>query len=182
VIWYHDESIFYAHDRRRKTWYHKDADAIPYKKGDSVSYMVADYFSADFSWLCTADGKPGARFSMRPGKKRDGYFSSEDIEEQAITACTLGNARWPDFDHIFIYDNATTHCKRSAGALSARSMPKGISGTQTGKNKNPDMNFLVPINKLNEDGSCMYDTHGTLLKENIQMTGACFADGTAQDL
>jgi hypothetical protein len=28
----------------------------------------------------------------------------------------------------------------------------------------------------------MYDVHGTLLKENIQMTGACFADGTVQDL
>ncbi|KAJ6572489.1 hypothetical protein DFH09DRAFT_891114, partial [Mycena vulgaris] len=43
IIWYHDESIFYAHDRRRKSWYHKDADAIPYKKGDGASYMVADY-------------------------------------------------------------------------------------------------------------------------------------------
>jgi hypothetical protein len=60
VIWYHDENIFYAHDRRRKTWYHKDTDAIPYKKGDNVSYMVADYFSANFGWLHTADGKPGA--------------------------------------------------------------------------------------------------------------------------
>ncbi|KAJ7308753.1 hypothetical protein DFH08DRAFT_719618, partial [Mycena albidolilacea] len=61
VIWYHDESIFYAHDRRRKAWYHKDADAIPYKKGDGVSYMVANYFSADFGWLRTSDGKPSAR-------------------------------------------------------------------------------------------------------------------------
>ncbi|KAJ6518432.1 hypothetical protein DFH09DRAFT_939964, partial [Mycena vulgaris] len=61
VIWYHDESIFYAHDRRRKSWYHKDADAIPYKKGEGVSYMVADYFSADFGWLRTRDGRPIAR-------------------------------------------------------------------------------------------------------------------------
>ncbi|KAJ7622725.1 hypothetical protein DFH06DRAFT_1009349, partial [Mycena polygramma] len=61
VIWYHDESIFYAHDRRRKSWYHKDAPATPYKKGDGVSYMVADYFSADFGWLRTRDGRPIAR-------------------------------------------------------------------------------------------------------------------------
>ncbi|KAJ7670285.1 hypothetical protein B0H17DRAFT_948860, partial [Mycena rosella] len=61
VIWYHDESIFYAHDRRRKSWYHKDANAIPYKKGDGASYMVADYFSADFGWLRTRDGHPVAR-------------------------------------------------------------------------------------------------------------------------
>ncbi|KAI0299244.1 hypothetical protein BC826DRAFT_906522, partial [Russula brevipes] len=51
VIWYHDESIFYAHDRRRNTWYHKDCDAIPYRKGEGASLMVADFFSADFGWL-----------------------------------------------------------------------------------------------------------------------------------
>ncbi|KAJ7304897.1 hypothetical protein DFH08DRAFT_658029, partial [Mycena albidolilacea] len=61
VIWYHDESIFYAHDRHRKAWYYKDANAISYKKGDNVSYVVADYFSADFGWLHTSDGKPSAR-------------------------------------------------------------------------------------------------------------------------
>ncbi|KAJ7107697.1 hypothetical protein C8R44DRAFT_637271, partial [Mycena epipterygia] len=61
VIWYHDESVFYAHDRRRKSWYHKDADATPYRKGDGASYMVADYFSADFGWLRTRDGRPIAR-------------------------------------------------------------------------------------------------------------------------
>ncbi|KAJ7303436.1 hypothetical protein DFH08DRAFT_642728, partial [Mycena albidolilacea] len=144
--------------------------------------MVANYFSADFGWLRTRDGQPGARRSMRPGKKRDGYFSAEDIEEQAIAACTLVNERWPEFDHVFVYDNATMHRKRSAGALSARAMPKGISGTHTGKNKNPDANFLVPVNKHNADGSRMYNVHGTLLKENIQMTGASFADGSMQDL
>jgi hypothetical protein len=69
------------------------------------------------------------------------------------------------------------------GALSARAMPKSISGTQMGKNTKPEANFLVPINKLNpDDGSRMYDVHGTLIKENIQMTGAFFADGTPQDL
>ncbi|TRM64643.1 hypothetical protein BD626DRAFT_400807, partial [Schizophyllum amplum] len=51
VIWYHDESIFYAHDRRQKAWYHKDCDAEPYKKGEGASFMIADYFSADFGWL-----------------------------------------------------------------------------------------------------------------------------------
>ncbi|KAJ7199879.1 hypothetical protein GGX14DRAFT_318243, partial [Mycena pura] len=51
VIWYHDESIFYAHDRRGRAWYHKDAPATPYRKGDGPSYMVGDFFSADFGWL-----------------------------------------------------------------------------------------------------------------------------------
>jgi hypothetical protein len=126
---------------------------------------------------------------MRPGKNRDGYFSAADIEEQAVTACTTVNEQWPEFDHVFVYDNATTHRKRSAGALSARAMPKSISGTRSGGKKskknpdlNPDPNFLVPVNKRNVDGSLMYDVHGTLLKENIQMTGAYFADGTTQEL
>ncbi len=47
VIWYHD-GIFYAHDHHRKTWYHKDCDAVPYRKGDGLSLMITDYFSADF--------------------------------------------------------------------------------------------------------------------------------------
>jgi hypothetical protein len=184
VIWYHDESIFYAHDRRRKTWYHKDANATPYKKGDGTSYMVGDYFSVDFGWQRTRDGRPIARRSMRPGKNRDGYFSAADIEEQAIAACTTVNERWPEYDHVFIYDNAATHRKRSPRALSARAMLKSISGTarRSSKSKNPDPNFLVPVNKKNADGSLMYDVHGTLLKDNIQMTGAYFADGTVQDL
>ncbi|KAJ7757386.1 hypothetical protein DFH07DRAFT_691151, partial [Mycena maculata] len=146
--------------------------------------MVADYFSADFGWLRSRDGSPIARRAMRPGKNRDGYFSSADIEEQIIVACTTVNERWPEYDHVFIYDNATTHRKQSAGALSARAMPKSISGTRKGgkKSKSPDPNFLVPINRRNTDNRLMYDDHGTLLKENIQMTGASFADGTVQEL
>ena len=56
ITWFHDESIFYAHDRRRKIWYHKDAPAKPYAKGEGVSMMVADFISADFGWLQSPDG------------------------------------------------------------------------------------------------------------------------------
>ncbi|KAJ7097672.1 hypothetical protein C8R44DRAFT_643180, partial [Mycena epipterygia] len=51
IIWYHDESVFYAHDRQHRTWYHKDSPAKPYAKGEGHSFMVADYFSSDFGWL-----------------------------------------------------------------------------------------------------------------------------------
>ncbi|KAF8058012.1 hypothetical protein FPV67DRAFT_1428985, partial [Lyophyllum atratum] len=61
ILWLHDESIFYAHDRRRRAWYHKDATARPYKKGDGASLMIADYVSADFGWLRSLDGKRSAR-------------------------------------------------------------------------------------------------------------------------
>ncbi|KAJ7318929.1 hypothetical protein DFH08DRAFT_970826 [Mycena albidolilacea] len=160
VIWYQDESIFYAHDHRQKSWYHKDADSVPYKKGDGHLYMVTDYFSAHYGWLCFSDGQPTTCRAMCPGKKHNSYFSSEDIEEQAVATCTL----------------------RSTGALSARAMQKSISGTQKGKNVKPEANFPILVNKLNKDGSQSYDAHSNLLKENIQMTGASFADGTPQDL
>ncbi|KAJ6615104.1 hypothetical protein B0H10DRAFT_1691417, partial [Mycena sp. CBHHK59/15] len=51
IVWYHDKSIFYAHDQRHQTWYHKDSPAKPYRKGEGHLFMVADYFSADFGWL-----------------------------------------------------------------------------------------------------------------------------------
>ena len=55
IVWFHDESIFYAHDHRKQAWYHKDASAKPYAKGDGASFMVADYVSADFGWLQSLD-------------------------------------------------------------------------------------------------------------------------------
>lgn len=36
IVWHHDESIFYAHDRKRKNWYHKDSSKL-HKKGDGHS-------------------------------------------------------------------------------------------------------------------------------------------------
>ncbi|KAF7319999.1 hypothetical protein MKEN_00783800 [Mycena kentingensis (nom. inval.)] len=179
ILWYHDESIFYAHDRRRKTWYHKDAPATPYKKGDGASFMVADFFSADFGWLRDLVTGTSARACIRPGKNRDGYFTAEEVCAQANAAMDIVQRQWPDFDHVFIYDNATTHKKRPDGALGARAMPKFPSGSR-GKG---DANFLVEVNRRDPDGKLMYDTTTrSLLKEKIPMTGACFADGTPQDL
>ncbi|KAF7316311.1 hypothetical protein MIND_00149800 [Mycena indigotica] len=204
-IWYHDESIFYGHDRRRKLWQDVTAGAKPYQKGEGGSFMAADYFSADFGWLRGAGG-------------------AADIEEQARAACAIATTRWPEFDHIFIYDNATTHRARTAGALTAMGMPKFTSGSraieaeeegrdggektkkprapkktkpagggnETRKKKPPkktkppkdpkDANFLVQVNKLNEDQTIMHDEHGERVKEEIQMTGATFADGSPQSL
>lgn len=79
VAWFHDESIFYANDRHRKSWYHKDAPIKPYAKGEGASLMIADYVSADFGWLQSPNGKRSARRVMRPGKNKDGYFTCEDI-------------------------------------------------------------------------------------------------------
>jgi hypothetical protein len=57
IAWFHDESVFYAHDWWKKGWYHKDASAKPYTKGEGASLMIADFVSADFGWLSSSDRK-----------------------------------------------------------------------------------------------------------------------------
>ncbi|KZV85794.1 hypothetical protein EXIGLDRAFT_622608 [Exidia glandulosa HHB12029] len=129
IIWYHDESIFYAHDRRKKSWYHKDAAPKPYKKGEGASLMIADFVSADYGWLRSPNGNESAREVFRPGANRDGYFTNDQILQQADKAAQLVTSHYPTFDHVFVYDNATTHRKRADDALSARHMPKLVSKT-----------------------------------------------------
>jgi len=51
IVWFHDESTFYAHDHRRKRWIHKDTNPVPYVKGEGASLMVADFVSADYGYL-----------------------------------------------------------------------------------------------------------------------------------
>jgi hypothetical protein len=71
VIWYHDESIFYAHDPHRKAWRHKDVLIKPYIKGEGISLMVADFVSADFGWLVGPKTGRRAQQILRPGKNRE---------------------------------------------------------------------------------------------------------------
>ena len=70
IAWFH-EPVFYAHDRRKKGWYHKDASAKPYAKGEGTSLMIADFVSADFGrWLTSPDEKQSARQLFKPEKNR----------------------------------------------------------------------------------------------------------------
>src|SRR6266849_2340561 len=40
VLWFHDESTFYANDRRLAHWIHKGEKPMPYAKGEGASEMV----------------------------------------------------------------------------------------------------------------------------------------------
>jgi hypothetical protein len=124
VVWHHDESIFYSNDRRKVRWAHSSEKAVPYTKGEGASLMVADFVSSDYGWLCSPDGKDRARVLFKPGKNRDGYFNCDDIVQQAGTAMDILQRHFPNEDHVFIFDNATTHTKCAEDALSARKMPK----------------------------------------------------------
>ena len=56
IFWNHDESTFFANDRRKLRWVHTSESAKPYTKGEGASLMVADFVSADFGWLRSPDG------------------------------------------------------------------------------------------------------------------------------
>jgi hypothetical protein len=51
IAWFHNETIFYVHDRRKKGWYHKDVPAKPYTKGEGASLILFWQISAHSSLL-----------------------------------------------------------------------------------------------------------------------------------
>ncbi|KAJ7156125.1 hypothetical protein C8R43DRAFT_884069 [Mycena crocata] len=51
VIWWHDESTFYANDRRELRWVHKTEKAKIKPKGEGASQMVGDFVSDVYGWM-----------------------------------------------------------------------------------------------------------------------------------
>jgi hypothetical protein len=143
-------------------------------KGEGASLMIADFVSADYGWLRSADGLKEARDIFKAGKARDGYYTHEDIIQQANRAIDILQTDYPNEDHILVFDNATTHFKRADNALSARKMPKNIPKLGT--------NWGVEVSQRNEKGELVYGSDGKPLKMKIRMGPARFADGSAQDL
>jgi hypothetical protein len=82
---------------------------VPYVKGEGASLMVADFVSADYGWLRSPDGKQEARVLFKAGKAQQGYFTNEDILEQATNAMDILEKHYPDEKHVLLFDNATTH-------------------------------------------------------------------------
>ncbi|CAL1697595.1 unnamed protein product [Somion occarium] len=175
VYWYHDESTFYAHDRRKKRWVHKSEKAVPQPKGEGVSLMVSDFVSADYGWLHSPDGIKSARVYFHAGKNREGYFTNEDICTQTEEAMAIVKECYPNEDHVFIFDNATTHLARAPDALSARHMSQ-----KTTLAHNPM--FGVEVRDLDSNGKPQYDRSGEVLKKKIKMGPATYADGSPQCL
>ncbi|KAG2158959.1 uncharacterized protein EDB93DRAFT_1100023 [Suillus bovinus] len=107
---------------------------MPYVKGEGPSQMVADLVSADYGWLQSPNGKEEARV-FKAGKNCEGYFTNQDILEQAQRSMDILEKHYTNENHVLMFDNATTPLK-----------------------------------------------YGKLLKGNIQMGDATFADGSKQSL
>jgi hypothetical protein len=175
VIWWHDECTFFANDRRKVYWVHKDQSATPRAKGEGASLMVADFVSADYGWLCSAAGDESTQVLFKAGKNRDGYFTNDDILNHAMAAMNILDKHFPHEHHVFVFDNAPMHLKRPDDALSARRMSKNPT-----KPKNPF--FGVERNVVGNDGKPMYDLSGKLLKEKVPMGDGTLENGTRQSL
>jgi hypothetical protein len=81
---------------------------------------------------------------------------------------------YPDKEHVLVFDNATTHLKQEEDALLAMKMPKFTP--KLGKN------WGVEVVELDEDCNIVHGADGKVLRTQIRMTNAKFADGTTQSL
>ncbi|OJA17495.1 hypothetical protein AZE42_13838 [Rhizopogon vesiculosus] len=96
---------------------------------------------------------------FKAGKARDGYFTNENILAHAEKAMDILSRDYANEDHVFVFDNATTHLKRADDALSARKMPKGQSKT-----------WGVTVAIKDVTGKPIMDAKGKQVKECIRMT------------
>lgn len=57
VLITHDESTFFARDRRKNLWTHKDDKAEPERKGEGPSLMVSDFLTVEWGRLICGDSE-----------------------------------------------------------------------------------------------------------------------------
>jgi hypothetical protein len=168
VVWFHDESTFYENDRQKKRWVNVSETAVPRAKGEGASLMIAEFVLADYGWLRSPDNTESARVLFRAGKNREGYFTNENILEQTQKAIDIAKKYYPDDEHVFVFDNATTHQKRPATAVSASKMTK-----------NPLVNFGCEVTVF-ENGKIRYRPDGKPEKTKLRMDKGHF-QGKEQD-
>ncbi|KAJ7307025.1 hypothetical protein DFH08DRAFT_657161, partial [Mycena albidolilacea] len=157
----HDESTFFQNDRKKTGWTHKTNKPTPQQKGEGTSIMVSDFLTTE--WGCLRDDNDEARLLFKAGKTRDGWFDSDDMlveVERAIDIFERKTHKWAT--GLILFDNAPSHQKRTADALSARKMPKQPSPGWTHHKDGPQMrNSTLP------DGSSQsfyhLDNHPTML-------------------
>ncbi|KAG2159587.1 uncharacterized protein EDB93DRAFT_1074222 [Suillus bovinus] len=87
--------------------------------------MAVDFVSADYGWLRSRDGTQLACILFCAGKARIGYFTNKEIIWHAEKAMMILEKDYQDDDHVFVFDNASTHQKRADSAISAYQMLKG---------------------------------------------------------
>lgn len=91
VVWFHDESIFYANDRRKKRWVHKSEKAVLCVKGEGASLMVADFITGGCDPLIQGNQRR---------ETRDGYFTNVEIILQLEPAMDIVQKHYSSNRHM----------------------------------------------------------------------------------
>jgi hypothetical protein len=86
--------------------------------------MVADFVSADYGWLTSADNSSSTQILFKAGKQHEGYFTNSDILAHASATIDILDKDYVNGDHVLVFDNATTRLKCEEDTLSATKMPK----------------------------------------------------------
>ncbi|KAF8576974.1 hypothetical protein K439DRAFT_1649191 [Ramaria rubella] len=144
----HDESTFYANDRRKTKWIHSSEKAVRERKGEGALLMVSDFLTLEWGRLKDAEELligltySEARIVFKAGKNQDGYFTADDLRKQVEMAIDIFEIKT---NHtatgLFVFDNAPSHQKRAPDALSARKMPKGPKADWTHHKDGPRMRY-----------------------------------------
>lgn len=78
-----------------------------------------------------------ARVIFRAGKERDGYVCNTDVCAQLVESMRIAKEEYPNQDHIFIFDNATTHTKLTDDTPAVTRMTLGPSFKVHGETVGP---------------------------------------------
>ncbi|KAF9063745.1 hypothetical protein BDP27DRAFT_1202371, partial [Rhodocollybia butyracea] len=134
----HNESTFYAHDRRKSVWTNSTQGPTPERKGDGPSIMVSAYLTPD--WGLLRDEGDEARLFFEARKNRDGYFDGDNLLKETQKAIDIFNNKTHGMmTALFMFDNAPGHQKRAPDALSAQKMPKNPNKGWTHHPNGPKM-------------------------------------------
>jgi len=166
VVWYHNKSTFYTNDCRQTQWVYLSEIAKPYTKGEGHSLIVAHFVSANYGWLSSSDRTETAQILFYTGKAREGYFDNKNIQWHLALGMELTEKYYLGDEHVFVFDNTTTHLKRAEGSLSALKMPKG-----------PSANFRVEVNVVGNDRKLIYGPDGKVLKKKTDMGNSYYEVG-----
>ena len=100
-------------------------------------------------------------------------MTAEDISAQAEIAMDILMEFYPEYEHVFIYDNALIHLKCPEGSLSACHISKNIL--------KDGHNWGIEVTKRNDKGKAVYLLDGSTVKEKIKMRDTKF-NGSPQPL
>lgn len=68
ILWHHNETVYYAHDRYESQWVQADASPAPYAKGEGPSIMDVDYMSPNYGFCRSPNGTETSCVIFKPGK------------------------------------------------------------------------------------------------------------------